>query len=60
MLSKNIVEVMDQEHPRMQVELNSFSSKTVTETTTVTVTKAVTETVTVNSYVRHSNSDCCL
>ena len=51
---------MDQEHPRMQVELNSFSSKTVTETTTVTVTKAVTETVTVNSYVRHSNSDCCL
>ena len=36
--SKNIVEVMHQEYPRMQVELNSFSSKTITETTTETTT----------------------
>ena len=29
---------MHQEYPRMQVELNSFSSKTITETTTETTT----------------------
>ena len=32
--SKNIVEVMHHEYPRMQVELNSFSPNTITETTT--------------------------
>ena len=44
----NIVEVIDREYLRIQVELNSFSSKTVNET------------VTVNKYVRYKNCGCCL
>ena len=56
LLSINIVELIDQEYQRIQVELNSFSCKAVTETVTVTVI----ETVTVNKYVRHWNSSCYL
>ena len=51
---------MDREYQRIQVELNSFSWKIVTETATVTVIKAVTETVTIKIYVKHSNRGCCL
>ena len=43
LLSVNMVEVIDREYQRIQVEYNSFSCKTVTE--------IVTETVTVNGYV---------